>query len=69
MNLKGEHLKGIDIGPYIQLHMTRCILCYPLYVRCRSINQQKSHGILDRGDHSEIATYIQKRLKMILVET
>ena len=27
-----------DIGPYIQLHMTQCILCYRCMYRCRSIN-------------------------------
>lgn len=28
----------------------------------RSINGKREHGILDRGDHSEIATYIEKAL-------
>ena len=28
MNFSAELLKNMIIGPYIQLHMTRCILCY-----------------------------------------
>ena len=60
-NLRGEHLKGI-IGPYIQLHMTRCILCYRCVYAADQLTDKRVHGILDRGDHSEIATYIEKSL-------
>jgi NADH-quinone oxidoreductase subunit G len=51
-----------DLGPYIQLHMTRCILCYRCVYVADQISEKRVHGILDRGDHSEIATYIQKSL-------
>ncbi|MCX6352476.1 MAG: 2Fe-2S iron-sulfur cluster-binding protein [Bacteroidetes bacterium] len=52
----------IDIGPFIQLHMTRCILCY----RCTYVADQLSpgrvHGILYRGDVAEISTYIENSI-------
>jgi NADH-quinone oxidoreductase subunit G len=51
-----------DLGPYIQLHMTRCILCFRCVYVADQISQKREHGILDRGDHSEIATFIQKSL-------
>jgi NADH-quinone oxidoreductase subunit G len=49
-----------DIGPYIQLHMTRCILCYRCTYVADQLTNTRVHGILDRGDHSEISTYISK---------
>ncbi len=51
-----------NLGPYIQLHMTRCILCYRCVYVADQLTQKREHGILDRGDHSEIATYIEKAL-------
>jgi NADH-quinone oxidoreductase subunit G len=51
-----------DLGPYIQLHMTRCILCYRCVYAADQLTDKREHGVLDRGDHSEIATYIQKSL-------
>ena len=49
----------IDIGDKIKLHMTRCILCY----RCVKVADQlcpgRVHGVMNRGDVSEISTYIQ----------
>ncbi|HEK19812.1 MULTISPECIES: 2Fe-2S iron-sulfur cluster-binding protein [unclassified Mucilaginibacter] len=50
----------IDIGDKIQLHMTRCILCYRCVFTADQITDHRIHGILNRGDHSEISTYIQK---------
>jgi NADH-quinone oxidoreductase subunit G len=52
-----------DIGPYIQLHMTRCILCFRCVFTADQLTEKREHGILDRGDHSEIATYIHKALE------
>jgi len=49
----------IDIGDKIQLHMTRCILCYRCVFVADQITDHRIHGILNRGDHSEISTYIQ----------
>ena len=51
-----------DIGPYIQLHMTRCILCYRCTYVADQLTDSRVHGILDRGDHSEISTYISKAI-------
>src|SRR6478736_472133 len=50
------------LGPYIQLHMTRCILCYRCVFAADQLTQKREHGVLDRGDHSQIATYIEKNL-------
>lgn len=52
----------VDLGPYIQLHMTRCILCYRCVFTADQLTNKRVHGILSRGDHSEIATHIEKSL-------
>jgi len=49
----------IDIGDKIQLHMNRCILCYRCVYVANQLTDQRVHGILGRGDHSEISTYIE----------
>ncbi len=54
--------KKHNIGPYIQLHMTRCILCYRCVYVADQLTEKRAHGVLDRGDHSEIATFIEKSL-------
>lgn len=54
--------KKHNLGPYIQLHMTRCILCYRCVFTADQLTNKREHGVLDRGDHSEIATYIEKSL-------
>lgn len=51
-----------DIGPYIQLHMTRCILCYRCTYVADQITDQRVHGIVDRGDHAAISTYISRAI-------
>ena len=50
----------IDIGDHIQLQMNRCILCYRCVYTADQITDNRVHGILGRGDASEISTYIQK---------
>ena len=52
-----------DIGPYIQLHMTRCILCYRCTYIADQITDKRVHGILDRGEHAEISTYISAAIE------
>jgi NADH-quinone oxidoreductase subunit G len=51
-----------DIGDKIQLHMTRCILCY----RCVKVADQlcdgRVHGVMNRGDVAEISTYIENAI-------
>lgn len=52
----------IDIGEQIQLHMNRCILCYRCVFVANQLTDTREHGILYRGDHSEISTYIEKAI-------
>src|SRR5882762_9465692 len=52
----------IDIGDKIKLHMTRCILCYRCTYVADQLTNNRVHGILGRGDHSEISTYIEKAI-------
>ena len=59
---KRRTFERIDLGPYIQLHMTRCILCYRCVYTADQVSGKREHGVLDRGDHSQIATYIQESL-------
>lgn len=53
----------IDIGDKIQLHMTRCILCYRCVYTADQITEQRVHGVLGRGDAAEISTYIEKAIE------
>jgi len=64
---KRRTFERIDLGPYIQLHMTRCILCYRCVHTANQVSGGRDHGVLDRGDHSQIATYIQKSLDNNLI--
>ncbi len=50
----------IDIGERIKLHMTRCILCYRCVYAADQLTDKRVHGVLFRGDASEIGTYIMK---------
>jgi NADH-quinone oxidoreductase subunit G len=52
----------IDIGNKIQLHMTRCILCYRCVKVAEQITDGRVHGVINRGDHSEISTYIEQAI-------
>jgi len=52
----------IDIGDKIQLHMNRCILCYRCVYVANQLTGQREHGIMGRGDHSEISTFVEKAL-------
>ena len=51
-----------DIGPYIQLHMNRCIMCFRCVYAAGQLTEQREHGILDRGEHAQISTYLNKAL-------
>ncbi len=53
----------IDIGPFIQLHMTRCILCYRCVYVADQLTDKRVHGVLNRGDVSEIGTFIQQSIE------
>lgn len=51
-----------DIGPYIQLHMNRCILCYRCVMLADQLTDKREHGVLDRGERARISTGIKKAL-------
>lgn len=51
-----------DIGPYIKLNMNRCILCARCVLAANQLTNKREHGILFRGDHAEISTYLNKAL-------
>lgn len=57
---KRREFEKIDIGDKIQLHMTRCILCYRCTQVADQLTPERVHGILNRGEVSEISTYIEK---------
>jgi NADH-quinone oxidoreductase subunit G len=48
-----------DIGEYIKLHMNRCILCYRCVYVADQLTDHRLHGVLYRGDASEIGTFIK----------
>lgn len=52
-----------DIGPYISLHMTRCIMCFRCVFAADQLTEKREHGILERGDHATISTYLNKALE------
>ncbi len=52
----------VDIGPYIQLHMNRCILCYRCVYTADQLTDGRVHGVLNRGDAAEIGTYIENSI-------
>lgn len=51
-----------DIGPYIQLHMNRCILCYRCVMLANQITEERVHGVIGRGLGSQISTYIKRAI-------
>lgn len=60
---KRRTFEPIDIGDKIKLHMNRCILCY----RCVKVGEQltdcRTHGVINRGEHAEISTFIENTLE------
>lgn len=52
-----------DIGPNIKLHMNRCILCARCVLLANQLTDKREHGILFRGEHAEISTYLNKALE------
>jgi NADH-quinone oxidoreductase subunit G len=53
----------IDIGDKIKLHMNRCILCYRCVHVANELTEERVHGILFRGEHAEISTYIENAIE------
>jgi NADH-quinone oxidoreductase subunit G len=54
---------SVDIGPFVKLHMNRCILCYRCVYTMDQIAGNRVHGVLYRGDVSEISTFIQNSVE------
>ncbi len=52
----------VDLGPNIKLNMNRCILCYRCVYTADQITDGRVHGVMHRGDHAEISTYIEKAI-------
>jgi NADH-quinone oxidoreductase subunit G len=59
-NFKRREFDRIDIGDKIQLHMNRCILCYRCTQVAAQLTPERVHGVLNRGEVSEISTFIEK---------
>lgn len=53
----------IDLGDKIQLHMTRCILCYRCTYVADQLTDERVHGVMNRGDRAEISTYIKHSIE------
>ena len=51
-----------DIGDKIKLHMNRCILCYRCVYTADQLTEKRVHGVMNRGDHAEISTYIKNSI-------
>jgi len=51
-----------NIGDNIQLHMNRCILCYRCVMTADQLTDGRVHGVVNRGDHSQISTCISKAI-------
>lgn len=56
---KRREFERKDIGDKIQLHMNRCILCYRCTQVADQLTPERVHGVLNRGEVSEISTYIE----------
>ena len=59
---KRRTFEPIDIGDKIKLHMNRCILCYRCVYVANQLTEQREHGVINRGDHAEISTFIENAL-------
>ncbi len=56
---KRREFEKRDIGDKIQLHMNRCILCYRCTQVADQLTPERVHGVINRGEVSEISTYIE----------
>lgn len=57
-----REIAPIDLGDKIQFHANRCILCYRCVYTANQVTDKRVHGVLYRGDASEISTYIHKAI-------
>jgi NADH-quinone oxidoreductase subunit G len=59
---KRREFERRDIGNKIQLHMNRCILCYRCTMVAEQLTPERVHGVLNRGEVSEISTFIEQAI-------
>ncbi len=59
---KRRTYEPIDIGDKVKLHMNRCILCYRCVKVAEQLTDDRVHGVINRGDHAEISTFIENAL-------
>ncbi len=57
-----REFEPVDLGDKIKLNMNRCILCYRCVYTVNQITDSRIHGVLYRGDASEISTYIKNSI-------
>lgn len=60
---KVKKSKVVDLGPKIVLDSERCILCTRCVRFCGEVVGEPTLGIFNRGDHSEIGIYPEKKLQ------
>jgi NADH-quinone oxidoreductase subunit G len=58
-----REFEQINIGNNIKLHMNRCILCYRCVYAVNQLTNGRIHGVLYRGDASEISTFIKNSIE------
>jgi NADH-quinone oxidoreductase subunit G len=56
-----------NIGPYIQLHMNRCIMCFRCVYTANQLCNVREHGVMFRGEKAQISTYLGKALKSEMI--
>lgn len=54
-----REFERIDIGSKVQLHMNRCIMCWRCVKVADQLTDGRVHGVINRGEASEISTYIE----------
>ncbi len=54
-----REFEKIDIGSKVQLHMNRCIMCWRCVKVADQLTDGRVHGVINRGEASEISTYIE----------
>jgi NADH-quinone oxidoreductase subunit G len=52
----------VDIGNTIKLNQDRCILCYRCVYVGNQLCNSRVHGVMHRGEHAEISTYIENSI-------
>jgi len=59
---KNKKPKAVSVGPTVMLDAERCILCSRCVRFCDEISKTSELGIINRGDHGEIAVFPEKEL-------